>query len=168
MEYFRIDLPEKKYIDFDSSSFPYTFQYPVYGTILPYQPTFSSNNNTHGWINIHFPDFKATLFITYVPVQNNLPKLLEDCRSLAYKHNIKADAIREILYLDSTHKVYGIIYEIKGNAASPSQFYLTDSTRHFLRGSLYFNVKPNKDSLAPVIQFLQEDIQHLIESLQWK
>ncbi len=167
MEYFRIDLPSKSYRTFDSTSFNYTFQYPVYGNVEPYVNT-DSTKNTQGWINIQFPSFNATLFLTYVPIQNNLPKLLEECRSLAYKHDIKADAIREVLYLDSLHKVYGMVYEIKGNAASPAQFYLTDSTQHFLRGSLYFNVKPNKDSLAPVIQFLQKDIKYLIETLRWK
>ncbi|HNV96041.1 MAG TPA: gliding motility lipoprotein GldD [Bacteroidales bacterium] len=164
MEYFRIDFPKKEYQLFDSLC-PYTFQYPVYGRITK---GLGEQEQNPCWINIEFPAFKATMYISYFDLNNNLPKLLEDCRSLAYKHDIKADAIHEILYNDFEHHLFGMVYEIKGNAASPLQFYLTDSTHHFLRGSLYFDVKPNKDSLAPVIDFLQKDAKHLIETLRWK
>jgi gliding motility-associated lipoprotein GldD len=162
MEYFRIDLPEKKYMLYDSAC-PYSFQIPVYSRI-----TKGLQKNEPCWINIDFPQFKATIFISYFDISNNLPKLLEDCRTLAYKHDIKADAIHEVLYVDSARKVYGMVYEIKGDAASPLQFYLTDSIKHFLRASLYFNVRPNKDSLAPVIDFINKDAKHLIETLKWK
>jgi gliding motility-associated lipoprotein GldD len=101
-------------------------------------------------------------------VDHNLFQYTEDSRALAYKHTIKADAINETVYTNPGHRVYGILYDIKGNAASSLQFYLTDSVRHFLRGSLYFNVEPNKDSLAPVIAYFREDIVHLIESFEWK
>jgi len=164
MEYFRIDFPEKKYKIYDSLC-PYRFDFPEYGKITK---GLGNQEQNPCWINIVFPSFKATLYISYFNIEHNLPKLLEDCRSLAYKHDIKADAIHEILYADSLNKIYGMVYEIKGNAASPLQFYLTDSTQHFLRGSLYFDVKPNKDSLAPVIDFLQKDVKHLIETLRWK
>lgn len=164
MEYFRIDFPEKAYQNYDSLC-PYTFQYPIYGKITK---GLGEQEKNPCWINIIFPDFKATVYISYFDLDNNLAKLLEDCRSLAYKHDIKADAIHEIVYNDLENKLYGMVYEIKGNAASPLQFFLTDSTKHFLRGSLYFDVKPNKDSLAPVIDFLQKDVKHLIETLRWK
>ena len=81
----------------------------------------------------------------------------EDSRTMAYKHTIKADAIMETLYSNDTSRVHGILYEIKGNAASSLQFWVTDSSRNFIRGSLYFNVEPNKDSLAPVISFFKEE-----------
>ncbi len=166
IEYFRIDFPEKKYTLFDSISCNYKFQYPIYAQIQPY-----NNNKTFidkCWLNILFPYFKATIHLTYYKTQNNLRLLTEESRSLAYKHDIKADAIIEVLYTDTINKIYGMLYEIKGNAASPVQFFLTDSLNHFLRGSLYFNVNPNKDSLAPVITFLKEDIKHLIETIRWK
>lgn len=165
MEYFRIDLPPKEYTTLDTNTCSYRFEYPVYAYIVPYDTTKDQNR---GWLNIQFPAFKATLHITYYNVQDNLYKYTEESRSLAYKHDIKADAIREITYIDPNNKVFGMVYEIKGNAASPVQFYLTDSTKHFIRGSLYFNVKPNKDSLAPVITFLYEDVKRLIETLRWK
>ncbi len=163
MEYFRIDFPQKQYQTYDSIC-PYTFEYPTYskitkGLVEDEQPC---------WINIVFPKFKATVYLSYFSVGKNLPKLFEDCRSLAYKHDIKADAINEVLYADSSNNIYGMVYEIKGNAASSLQFYMTDSTKHFLRGSLYFDVKPNKDSLAPVVEFIQKDVKHLIETLHWK
>ncbi len=165
MEYFRIDLPSKTYTTLDTNTCLYRFEYPLYATIEPYDTT---KNRNSGWLNIQFSAFKATLHITYYDIQDNLYKYTEESRSLAYKHDIKADAIREIAYIDSKNKVFGMVYEIKGNAASPVQFYLTDSIKHFIRGSLYFNVKPNKDSLAPVITFLYEDVKHLIETLRWK
>lgn len=164
-EFFRIDLPKKRYIKFSESKCNFEFEYPEYSKI---------ENNTKDsilnpcWKNIVFPYFKATIYLTYYSVNNNFNRLAEDSRTLAYKHDVKADAIREILYIDSINKVYGIVYEIKGNAASPVQFFVSDSTKHFLRGSLYFNTKPNKDSLAPVIEFISKDIKHLIETLRWK
>jgi len=89
-------------------------------------------------------------------------------RALAYKHTLKADAITEKVFIKPEQNVYGTVYEISGNAASSLQFFLTDSTNHYLRGALYFNAEPNKDSLAPLIDFVREDIIVLIESFEWK
>ncbi len=161
--YFRIDLPEKQYVTVDSIR-PYKFSCPVYGKIAPDR----SKGAERYWINVEFPGYKAKIHISYKEVNKNLESLLEDSRKLVYKHTVKADAINEKSYSDPVKKVYGILYDIKGNAASPYQFYMTDSTRHFLRGALYFNVQPNKDSLAPVIDFFKQDIIHLIETLEWK
>ena len=161
--YMMIDFPEKAYQVFDSIC-PYTFEYPVYGMILPDDSRIAEKY----WINIYFPQFDGTIHISYKEVNNNLDEFIEDSRTLAYKHTIKADAIREVVYTTKERNVYGLIYEIKGNAASSTQFYLTDSINHFLRGSLYFNVQPNVDSLAPVITFFREDIEHMIETFEWK
>jgi gliding motility-associated lipoprotein GldD len=161
--YLRIDFPEKAYQIYNSSC-PYTFEYPIYGRIVPD----TSRITEPCWINIEFPQFAGKIHISYKPVKNNVNVYIEDSRTLAYKHSVKADAIRETLYTDNDRKVFGLLYEIKGDAASSVQFYLTDSTRHFLRGSLYFNVQPNADSLAPVIDFFKEDIMHLIETVKWK
>jgi len=161
--YIRIDFPAKEYVLFDSVC-PYTFEYPSYGKIVP-----DTDYNTEPcWINIEFPDFNGTIHISYKDVNQNLNEFIEDSRELTYKHTIKADAIKETVYTNPEQKVHGILYDIKGNAASSIQFYLTDSNTHFLRGSLYFNVQPDKDSLAPVISFFREDIIHLVESFAWK
>lgn len=161
--YYRISLPEKKYQSFDTT-YPYKFDYPTYSRVI----TDSSSNAEAYWINLEFPQFDGKLHMSYKTINNNLFDLLEDNRSLAYKHTIKADAINEKLFFDETKNVFGILYSIEGDAASAVQFFATDSTRHFLRGSLYFNAIPNKDSLAPVVKFVREDIMHLMESLQWK
>lgn len=161
--YFRIDLPEKQYQKYESDC-PYTFQYPVYATIN----SDKSNPAEKCWANIDFKNIGGRIHISYKDVNNNIAQILEDSRKLAYKHSIKADAIQEQVFIKPEKKVYGILYEIEGNAASSVQFFLTDSTHHYLRGALYFNVEPNKDSLSPVIQFIKDDIIVLIESFEWR
>lgn len=161
--YFRISLPEKSYLQTDTT-LPYSFEFPQYARLRP------DNQGVREpyWINVDFPRFNAKIHISYKPVKNNLYQLLEDNRELAFKHTVKADAIKEQLFEAPEKKVYGILYEIEGNTASPAQFFLTDSTNHFLRGSLYFNTIPNKDSIAPVLDFVKQDIIHLMETLTWK
>jgi gliding motility-associated lipoprotein GldD len=161
--FMRIDFPAKAYTTFDSVC-PYTFEYPVYGKVVPDTDYLSEPC----WINIEFPAFNGKIHISYKKVNQNLNDYIEDSRTLTYKHTIKADAIKETVYTNPALNVYGMLYDVKGNAASSVQFYLTDSNLHFLRGSLYFNVQPDKDSLAPVITFFREDIIHLVESFAWK
>jgi gliding motility-associated lipoprotein GldD len=162
--YFRIDLPEKKYQSFDTT-YPYTFEYPVYAILTP------DNNaaNEPYWINVDYPLFKGRIHISYKAVNNNLSEYTEDAHELVMKHIPKASAIEEIRIDNEQAKVHGLIYDIKGSGtASVYQFFITDSTNHFVRGALYFNVLPNNDSLAPVIDFVKSDIQHMLESFRWK
>ena len=105
--------------------------------------------------------------MSYIKVDSNINQLSEEARSLVYKHVVKAQDIREELIINPEEKVYGTFYHIEGNAASGSQFYLTDSSHHFVRGALYFNVEPNYDSIAPVQQFIKADIERMIESFKW-
>jgi gliding motility-associated lipoprotein GldD len=161
--YFRLEFPEKQYKSFDSI-FPYKFYYPIYGKIVMDNQVGAEKY----WINIDFPRYKARIHISYKSVNGNIDNLIEDVRTLAYKHTIKADAINEKVFSNPEKKVYGILYDIKGNAASSYQFYVTDSIKHFLRGALYFNVHPNKDSLSPAVEFFGKDMRYLIESLEWK
>lgn len=160
--YFRIDLPEKKYLQF-SDSFPYQFLYPEYA-----KAEADKNPNAEPyWMNINYEKFKATLYLSYKPVKNNLDSLLEQSRTLAIQHQQKANAMRESPVMNDSAKVYGLIYEFGGNTASSLQFYLTDSTKNFVRGALYFYARPNADSLAPVYNFLKEDVFKMIESFEW-
>lgn len=162
--YFRIDLPEKQYARFDSA-YPYSFEYPVYAKITADKRTTSEPF----WINIDFPDFQGRIYISYKPVKNNLTEYLEDSRTFVVKHIPKAEAIEDSLIYRPEDKVFGLIYYIEGSqAASPCQFFLTDSSSNFLRGALYFNVSPNNDSLAPVLTFIEEDIRHLVSTFHWK
>ncbi len=162
--YFRIEFNEKSYQKLDSAALPYSFDIPLYSKAVPDK----DRNVEPFWINLKIPAHKAEVHISYKKVEKNLAKLLEDSRTLAYKHTIKADAINERIFVNPQKKVYGTIYMIEGNAASPLQFYLTDSTTNFLRGALYIKEIPNIDSLRPVIDFLTPDIIRLIESTEWK
>lgn len=161
--YYRIAFPEKKYVMYDSSC-PFKFEIPVYATI-------EDDKNYRAepcWLNLNFPRFNATLHLSYKVVNNNIDQYMEDTYTLASKHQIKASGIEEQLVVKDSDEVYGLIYEIKGNAASAYQFYLTDSIHHFVRGALYFNVAPNIDSIAPVLDFVEKDLQQLISSFKWK
>ncbi len=161
--YFRIDLPEKSYQKFDSI-YPYSFEYPVYAVI-------SESVHAQGekyWIDIEFSQFNATVHLSYKQVNENLITYLEDAYTLATKHIPKADAIYDSVIIHRNRELFGLVYQIEGSeVASPYQFLLTDSTNHFVRGALYFNTIPNNDSLQPVIDFLKEDISHLINTFHW-
>jgi gliding motility-associated lipoprotein GldD len=162
--YFRIDLPEKSYQAFDTS-FPFMFEYPTYAIITPD----NQSPDQPYWINVDFPQFSGNLHLSYKEINENLSAYMEDTHAMAYKHISKASSIDNRLIINEQDSVYGLIFEISGlSAASPYQFFVTDSIQHFLRGALYFNVAPNNDSLAPVISFIKEDIEHLITSLKWK
>jgi gliding motility-associated lipoprotein GldD len=162
--YFRIDLPKKEYKKFDSD-YPYSFEYPLYSKVIPD----TERGAEPYWINIVFPKYKGTVHISYKSVKNNVLKYFEDSRTFAMKHMSKANSIDERLFNNRRDRVYGLIYNIEGtNAASTYQFYLTDSTSHFLRGALYFQVMPNNDSLSPVINFIKQDIDHIINTFRWK
>lgn len=161
--YFRIDLPAHEYQQFDST-FPYTFEYPIYATIF----ADTSGLAEPYWINISYPAYKAQLHISYKEIHDNLNKYLEDSRMLVNKHIPKANAITQQQFLNPDQRVFGLTFSIKGTeAASPYQFYLTDSLSKFIRGALYFNIVPNNDSLVPVIDFLKQDIDHMINSFRW-
>lgn len=161
--YFRIELPEKKYSVYHNADCGYSFDLPVYAKVVNYQDSVAQPC----WKYIRFPEFNAEIFLSYREVDNDIGKFIEDARTLAYKHTVKAESIDET-YLETANGVHGMIYDIGGNAASSVQFYATDSTSHFIRGALYFNVAPQPDSLAPVIQFLREDIARMVTSLQLK
>lgn len=166
--HFRIDLPPKAYRSFDPGKhfedLPLTFEYPVYGNLV----LNSGPGNEKGWFNIEFPAYHASIYLTYVPVGKDFAALMEQTYRMNIKNHItKADAISEQAFSDSNRKVYGILYDLKGNTASSVQFYVTDSVRNFLRGSLYFDAEPDADSLSPVIGFFRQDIVHLIETVKW-
>ena len=117
---------------------------------------------------INYPLLNGALYLTYRNVNNNIENLLADAQKLTYEHVIKADNIVEEKYLNPEHNVYGMFYDVSGNAASQSQFYVTDSISHFITGSIYFNVRPNYDSILPAAAYLKKDIRHLMETLKWK
>ncbi len=161
--YFRIDLPERKYNTYKADC-PFVFEYPQYASIAN-----DSGAASHScWINLVFPKFRCNVYMSYLTVDTNVDAYIEECRKFVVKHEVKASAISERTVVNTKDKIYGVIYDIEGNAASNMQFYLTDSTRNFIRGALYFYAVPNKDSLEPVVKFVKEDINHLVESFRWR
>jgi len=145
-------------------------------TELPYCPfTFEANtlselkHKSHSCdINIEYPKMRATIYLTYKEVHNDIKKLLSDAQKFTYDHTIKADNIISNRFENDTTKVYGMFYQVSGNAASQAQFYATDSTSHFISGSIYFKVVPNYDSIQPASAYLEKDVRKIMESLRWK
>lgn len=165
--FFRIDFPVKEYQKLPSG-YPYSFDFPKYSKLSKYKGQFENSKIAQDWLNVDFPDFSAHIHLTYKEVEKNLGRLIDDAHNFAYKHSLKADGIEQSQFIDLDSRVYGIVYKIRGNTASSVQFFCTDSTKHFLRGALYFDTEPNKDSLAPVIDFLTKDIEIIMESLEWE
>ncbi|MCR5040443.1 MAG: gliding motility lipoprotein GldD [Bacteroidales bacterium] len=162
--FFRIDLPEKSYVKVDTIE-KYSFECPQYAQVTPdpYSP------DEKNWVNIEMPQFKGSIHITHKPVDGNLSEYLEDVHTMVTKHLQKANGVRDSLIVNEEHNVYGLFIEMDGKGvATPMQFYLTDSTKNFVRGALYFNFKPDNDSMQPVINFIRQDIDHLINTLEWK
>jgi len=166
--YFQIDFPEHKYRIFDRPGYPYTFEYPVYGEVVQDTTFFENKPENPFWINIDFPRFNGKIYISYKQIGlNNFEKLREDAYKLTYKHTYKATSIEDSL-IYTPHGVTGVFFTVGGNAATGRQFFVTDSTKHFLRGALYFDTAPNEDSLSTVSKFLEQDMLHLINTFQWK
>lgn len=161
--YFRIDFPEKQWHS-SPDSLPYRFSMPVKALLEADR----SQDAAPGWVNIHYPQYNAKIHISYKKIEadSSLSHFIEDCHHLAYAHTIKAESINERYF--QREKIFGVMYLIEGNTASSTQFFITDSTRHFLRGALYFNQHPDADSLAPVVSYLRQDVIHLMETLQFK
>lgn len=167
--YFRIILPARKYQVFDQPGYPYTFEYPTYARIVKDTSFFDEKPENPYWINIEFPDLHGKIYLSYkiIGPKNSFEHLVEDAHKLTYKHTYKAEYIDESK-IYTRNGVSGMFFDVGGNAATAKQFFVTDSSRHFLRGALYFDATPNADSLAPVNDFLQKDMWHLINTLQWR
>lgn len=168
--YFRIDTPAAhKYQIFDRPGFPYTFEYPENSTVE--QDTIFSRHEQDNryWINIYDNRMGGVINITYKEINKNQPylQLMNDAWGLSYFHHEKADYI-DTKTLVNLHGIQCILYTVGGNSASRYQFAATDSVKNFLRGSLYFDVTPNADSLRPVTDFMAQDLKHMLETLRWK
>jgi gliding motility-associated lipoprotein GldD len=156
--YLRLDYPEAKYVPFENNC-PYTFEMNSDAVI---------KGSKDCGFTISYPKMKATIYITYKPVNKNVNNLLRDAQKLTYEHVIKADNILEQPFLNPSKKVFGMFYRVDGNAATNSQFYATDSIKHFVTGSVYFYAKPNYDSIMPAASYVRNDMQRLMETLKWK
>lgn len=163
--YFKIDFPLKSYQVYDNNC-PFSFEYPKYAKLL----TDSSTGTQPCWYNLTFPQFNGRIHLTYYDISSKkeYENLIEDARTFAFKHTVKANAIDQRVINHPDKKVYGIYYSIEGNTASSVQFFLTDSVKHYFRGALYFNERPQYDSIQPVVNFIKKDIDRMINTFKWK
>jgi gliding motility-associated lipoprotein GldD len=148
-----------------ADSLPYKFEYSVHAKLLDDTSAISERY----WIEIYYPELKANVHITYKPIPNQqvLKEFLDDSYTLTSKHQIKAYAINEVITRTPSGKT-AVIAELEGEVPSQFQFTVTDSSKNFLRGALYFNTKVANDSLLPAIEYMKKDIMHMINTLQWK
>lgn len=154
----RLDYPMGEYVLYDEGC-PYSFAHNALARV-------SNKGNCN--LTVEYPAMKATVYLTYKPVNGNIDVLLRDAQKLTYEHVIKADAIQEQPFINQDNKVYGMFYQVGGAAATNAQFYVTDSTRHFLTGSMYFYAKPNYDSIMPAASYIKDDMRNIMETLKWK
>ena len=159
--YLRLEYSEAIYDTLDNSC-PYTFEKNKLAVVKRVR------KQKDCWFNLEYPNQRATIYLSYYHVNNNLDSLLRDAQNLTQEHTKKADAIKPEEYINSTRKVYGMIYKVTGNAASNTQFYVTDSVSNFLMGSVYFNSRPNYDSILPASNYLRNDVIHIIETINWR
>ncbi len=162
--YYRIDLPEPEYSQ-KNIDCPFGFEISKLSRLEFYE---SGKEGQKCWFDLYYPSLKARLHFTYKEVDGDLRGYIEESRSMTYEHHIKASRIVTDVLSFPERDVYGVMYSLEGNVASPLQFYLTDSTNHFFRGSLYFETKPNQDSLKPVLKYVQRDMKKFVASFDWK
>ena len=162
--YPKIEFPNRSYELYDNDCV-YTFEKPTYSVV----EVDSHEWSEPCWYNIKFPTFGATVYLSYKKFTSlkQLDSLTEEAFKLAGKHNIKADAINEREFVTEDSTMYGLTFELTGPSATPFNFYLTDEKEHFLRGSFYFDNQTKTDSVAPVYEFLKQDVMHLIETVRW-
>jgi len=158
--YMRIQLPRREYKFYKNK---YSFEIPSTSIVNR-----DSSFNKKEWFNLYYPYFNATIYFSYIN-GNEINKYEEDSRKFVNKHIEKSTGIEETEIIISKKDIYAMIFDINGSkTASPIQFYLTDRKNNFIRGSLYFDISPNNDSLEPVIKYIREDILHMIKTFNWK
>jgi gliding motility-associated lipoprotein GldD len=159
--WFRIDLPAQAYAPWADSAVM-AMEVPTYARVRERKAEGEAR-----WYDLRFPGQRATVHLTWSPVTGNINELIEDAHAFKGKHEAKAVRIRSERILIDSSRVFGNVFDVEGDAASPLVFYLTDSTSNFLYGALYFDVRPNADSLAPVTERIRQDMRHMIGTLQW-
>lgn len=168
--YPRINFPAKGQRPFTEHYCAFSFQYPAYAEVKQDTLFFDEKPLHPCWFDLTMPTLGARLYCTYYPINKSkkMEDLVGDAFDLVSKHNVRADYIEEFPFSNPEKKVYGFVFDFKGASATPFQFYVTDSTQHFLRGSLYFNTQIRPDSLAPVIDFVKKDVMEMLNTFEWK
>jgi gliding motility-associated lipoprotein GldD len=163
-----IALPKKTYITGAIHGMPYAFDIPSYAVVDKNVSPMGVGHQNIGWMNLQFPTLNATLYISYNTIQKDkLNVLVRDAYNFANNHSNKASFIEDSTF-ENPIGLKGVFFHLGGDVASPYQFFITDSSHHFLRAALYFDTTPNADSLAPVIDFLNQDLKQLVQTFHWK
>ena len=167
--YPKVLFPKKEYKKFQSANCNFEFEYPVYAQIEKEEHYFDEKAPNDCWYNIAFPAFKGKLYLTYYPIhkRKDYDKLINDSFELIAKHNVKASGRNDIV-IKNSNGVEGLLFKIEGNVATQTQFFLTDTTKNFIRGSLYFNSRVNPDSIRIIQEFIDKDVTHLLNTFKWK
>ena len=167
--YPRVFYPEKAYKPFEAGYCNFTFDQPVYAKIEQDTAYFDEKPKDECWFNIVVPALNAKIYCSYYPIKSrqDFDKFVADAFEMTNKHTVKATYIDEVPVHRPADHVHGVIFNVEGPAASSYQFFLTDSTRNFVRGALYFNTAAKPDSLAPVVAFMREDLNRMVETLKW-
>ena len=164
--YMRFDLPAKAYVPYDTAALPFSFEAAAEADV-----SLKRDERRLKWVDLNYPDYGGVIYLSYIPLHsvNDLAGEVDTSYQLLSKHFNYATGQKEFQFVNLDEKVYATVYQIEGrNVASTYQFWATDSLHHFLRGSLYIDCVPNNDSLAPVLEYLQADIDHIIETLRWR
>ena len=162
--YNRIDLPRHEYNRLEEG-YPYQFDFSLQSQVEPD----SFNLNEKEWINLNYKKLGAKVHLTYKKIDQNteFKALSNDAFNLTAKHQIKAYGIEEVVIL-TPNGYSAVVAELTGEVPTQFQFFVTDSTTHFLRGALYFNTALKNDSLAPVIEYIKIDLAHLINTVSFE
>ena len=168
--YFKIDFPKKEYRLFEQPGYPYSFEYPVYANVVKDSTFFGDETENPWWVNIDVPGLGGRVYISYKEIgeKNKFDTLVSHAFKLTYMKHSDIASGRDDSLMRTANGAEGYFFKLYGNTATANQFFLTDSTRHFLRGALYFDAAPNEDSLSIVNDFLKQDMFHLIKTLKWK
>jgi gliding motility-associated lipoprotein GldD len=167
--YPKIDFPtERNYNPLDTFGCEFHFMYPAYAELNKDSFIYENKSSNDCWFDIAIDRLNTKIYCSYYRIDNNnsLTKMVNDAFRIAGEHNSRADYRKESI-IDKPGNVHGLLFEISGPVASPIQFYLTDSINHFFRASLYFESQVNPDSTAPVLTFMKEDIEQIINTFEW-
>ncbi|MGB0839614.1 MAG: hypothetical protein ACPGXL_05715 [Chitinophagales bacterium] len=172
--YPRVELPNHAYQSYQPDNCPFQFEHPTYANIINDPSLLIGGRKVPPpnacWMDVDFKDLNAKIHLSYKDMSkqgDNLGKLIEDAYKMNSKHVMKADYMEDSAFI-TKNGVFGIFYEIGGDAATSTQFFVTDSINHFVWASLYFSSPPNEDSIAPMVNFIRKDIDQMINSFEWK
>ncbi len=167
--YPKVVFPKKAYAQFDSLGCPFQSELPTYVEVKQQNEFFGEETEHPCWFDIYYPSYNCNVHCSYYEItrKNSFDKLHGDAFRMVLEHNERANDLREN-FVRNANDVSGYVFSLDGPAASPYQFYLSDSTTHFIRGAVYFNTQINIDSLAPIYDYVKADVDHFIQEFKWK